>query len=176
MILSYKYRFCFLGVPKTASQSLHQALYSLCEDEFTPDMIMKMRECNGHQKPEQIAIPEPFFVFGVARHPVDRVKSCLRSQYPELAQKYPNAAVVHLFANPSVYTEPQVSWLRPSYVSVLKYETLEQDLEKVWDWIGTRVELPRLNVSPSFEIELAPSVEASIKERYADDMQYLGYN
>jgi len=132
MIISHRWRFVYVGPPKTASTTLHHWLSqpAFCDERWTPD----------RQDQHSVVIPpevQDYFTFASVRDPLDRVISLwAHSQSP--------ASLAGGWVWPMNFEEfvlefqPQASWfyrlsqaelLAPVRLdAVVRFERLEQDL------------------------------------------------
>jgi hypothetical protein len=189
MIVSQDKKFVFLAIPKTASMSLHQHLYSQVEAEYNSPLLELCRAFDGHGTLREMKqlLPfsiEGFFSFAVVRNPFDRFISycaslpefelnpeqCIVKQLDE-AQRYSNR-----FLWPQTFfTHDGDSFLLNQ---VLMFEHLADDFIFIAKRFGLDPNLPQLNggTRKHYREYFRPETRLRIETIYAKDLVRFGYS
>lgn len=184
MIVSHRWRFVYIGPPKTASTALHRWLSqpAFCPKRWTAD----------RQDQHSIVIPKEargYFVFASIRNPFDRAVSLwAHSQTQPSLQAddcYPMS-----FDEFVLEYQPRASWfyrvsqselLAPVRLdAVVRFDRLEEDLHRLPPIAaavegGTPLEpLPRLNETshPPWQELCTPRLAEVIAYRWAEDLDF----
>lgn len=189
MLVFWAEKLVFLAVPKTGTTALEGAL--------APRAAMVLRD-PPHLKHSPIyryrRFLEPFFekaggqemeTLAVIRHPVDWLSSWFRYRNRDALVGKPNSTRDVSFDD---FVDAYCKGKPPGFANVgaqsrfvlggegqrvtthlFRYEDQPRLIAFLEDRLSTRIELPRLNVSPSFETTLSPRIEEKLRRKRPEE-------
>lgn len=179
MLISYKYKFIFIHIPKNAGNSIRKALvkYSELPYESLPTKLLQVIKLkpassnfNGHVSAKDIRKKigdeqyENFFKFAFVRNPWDRLVSTY--EYILQTKPHPQHNLVKAMgsfenfveyetrsSNQGEFQKGRVTDERGELIVdfIGRYESLSSDFMKICEIIGINEELPHLNSSKKRE-------------------------
>ena len=205
MIISYKHKFIFVAIPKTAGHAIRSGLRryldkndweqcTLFEKRFFPVETLA-RLGHGHLSYEQIrpfllpGVWNDYFTFAFVRNPYDRFLSFCYFRYHDspLLFESPLSELKRIFhiekSKNGVLFRPQYKFLcddsgvlRPKFVG--RYESLQTDFERVCKQLAIpSQELPFVNSSSKAvsKDDMDGELEEMLYEHFQRDFRLFGY-
>jgi len=206
VIVSHKHRYIFFAVPKTATQSIRQALQAhLGPNDWQQHAMfgqstlpvpalaslghghISFQQATRHLAPEHL---NNYYKFAFVRHPFDRFVSAaafLLGNEPDF-QRNPTALMKSAMSRPRfrnrVLISPQSDLLMDSSGNsgmdfIGRYETLQSDFTHVLKHIGLPADvLPEVNTSEhgAYQDYLDAELTSQLTAFYERDFALLGYS
>ena len=192
-MISHRYKFIFIHIPKTGGTSIESALLDKsCEllsnqwdskVHHTPLNHLTLQEMVDYEFIDQ-AIIDSYFKFCFVRNPWDRAVSevaYLGSYFEgaDLKQKLLNMLNCHSYGN---HIRPQIDFIDTNHQVTIdfigRFETLQQDLNQIFRLLG----LPRRKLSHHLRSQHAPYwtyyddfLKEQIAEKYKEDIKRFDY-
>ncbi len=200
-LISHKYKFIYIGIPKTATRSFRSYFY----DEHKADYKAEMHETRGGFE-KALRKYKDYYKFSFVRHPVYRTLSCYQSKIAHGDLSLLKRARILSFypgLEPGMSFHDFVRWLNSAEGSdtqadrhwmsqykflydengaklcdfVGRYEHLESDLELVRRTLGLPdFMLPRVGWISHSEDQVNPDTRNLIEQRYAKDYHLFGFD
>lgn len=203
-IVSHKYKFIYIGIPKTATRSFVSAFYYNGKDVYETEMFETKRDFQKALK----RYPD-YFKFSFTRHPYDRALSCYNSKIGhEDLSLLKKARIMSFYRDlsPGMSFESFASWLvdnkqgqdrysdrhwlsqynflhdenGSTITNALgRYENLESDLQYIMKTIEAPCpELKKagwVSKENKHEKEISKDVQDLLYKRYEKDFKAFGY-
>lgn len=189
MLVFWRQRLVFLATPKTASTAIESALASIAA--IVIQRPPQLKHTNA-QRFHRFLAPflndnsgKEFALTALMREPRDWLSSWYR--YRQRADEVPEKATRHLSFDEFVRAycqeiQPefakvgaQAQFLAPknhrAVDHVFRYENMADFVLFLEDRLGTRINLPRVNVSPPGDSSLTAATEALLRQSHARDFE-----
>ncbi|HKO18628.1 MAG TPA: hypothetical protein VJU82_07060 [Acidobacteriaceae bacterium] len=191
MLLSLTHRFIFVANLKSASSAIERALGPHAEFRVSQTKFGKHDDLSTISRKfaftKRYVKPSEFFVFGVVREPVDFVLSLYNFHTLEsFSGKAHSSKGVPFeeFWNGWCSRSWQARSQHPRFIDkrgrlrvshIIDFAQLASEFPKICERIGVTAKLPKANVSPPIlkRSDLSPQQIEDIKQRYADDYEFL---
>ncbi|MFN3823961.1 MAG: hypothetical protein ACK4RN_08290 [Pseudorhodobacter sp.] len=193
MLVFWDQRLAFLATPKTGSTAIEAALESLSAVVVQRPPVLKhtsVRRFHRFLGPYlEVASGEPFAVCAMMREPRDWLGSWYRYRQREDVtdpKKSTRGLSFDTFVNgycEAVQPECAAVGSQSVFLAerkgkgvdhLFRYEDIGSFVQFLEDRLGCEIHLPRLNVSPAADLELAPATVARMEEAMADDFALYG--
>lgn len=194
IIVSHKYKFIYIGIPKVATRAFKGALIEKGQAEYESEFFETAADLQRVLK----HYPD-YFRFSITRNPWDRIVSCYNSKIAEgtTYSKYVRIMAAYKDLKPQMPFEAFCEWLltpmggdayadrhwlsqhvligeKCDYVG--KYENLEEEIKIICEKIGCPVfDLPQRGHISSKHDPFTPETRAMIAQRYKEDIERYGY-
>lgn len=203
-IISHKYKFIYIGIPKTATRSFVNAFYHEGKDVYDSEMFETKKAY------EQILKKYPdYFKFSFTRHPYDRILSCYNSKIGHHDLSLLKRARIMSFykeLKPGMSLEKFVDWLcnadegRDKYADrhwmsqhkflrnqdntaitdmCGKYETLEKDLKTIMNKVDAPCPALKqkgwISNQNKHEDQISQNLKTKLATRYEIDFKVFDY-
>lgn len=187
-MISHKYRYIFIHIPKTAGTSVERCLLNF-EGIDRPITLNNLSKKNkehyhlDHKKNQPHAffseidthLRETYFSFAFVRNPFDRVVS----EYKWCAQ-FNNVDFLTFLRMPwpGRHSLPQTEFINKDLNFIGKFENLQEDFNVICDKIGIpQKTLPHSNVSKHKHYTEYYNEETKelVTNKYAKDLEYFEY-
>jgi len=188
MLIFWDQRLVFLATPKTGSTAIETALESLASASLQRPAALKHTNIGSYRRylgPWLTAqTGEPFTTVAVMRDPVDWLRSWYRFKlrddhddpvhamegigFAEFAADYAGG---NARARSGIGT--QADFLTDGADSVdriFRYEQIGAFVDFLESRLDCAIELPRINVPPSVDVNLPPEAEAALRQAMARDL------
>jgi len=185
MIISHKYKFITIDIPKTGTTSINVALNDvLGVNDFTVKMSQDigMRHATYEQCMKKFSGFENYFVFAFVRNPWDRLLSFYLFKKHNAANKIPQDMSFKDFLSLNLSEDFPGQYFYidgfHDFSFVGRFENLQQDFNAVCDKIGIpQQQLPHKNKTnhKHYTEHYDNETRAIVAEKYAKDIESFGY-
>jgi len=190
MLVFWKQKLVFLSVPKTGTTAFEAVLAPMASMAILEPPELKhapVYRYNRFFRPmfEKACKTDDMETMAVMREPISWLGSWYRFRQRPFMRGRPNATFDISFDN---FVEGYIQNERPPYANVgsqakfleprangtrvthlFRYEDQDTLIAFLQDRLGTKLELPRLNVSPDIELTLSHDIEKRLRNRCAAD-------
>lgn len=189
MLVFWRQRLVFLATPKTASTAIETALAPIAAMVITRPPQLKHTNAQKYHRFLAPFLTEkgsrPFTLTALMREPRDWLNSWYRyRQRPdEVAEKSTRHISFDEFVQ-AYCRDPQPEFAKvgqqanflapnnhPAVDHVFRYEDMGGFIGFLEDRLGTKIDLPRLNISPPGESHLSAPTEALLRQKCARDFE-----
>lgn len=190
MLVFWEQRLAFLATPKTGSTAVESALESLASLAIQRPPVLKhttVRRFHRFMGPYlQTASGEDFTVVALMREPRDWLGSWYRYRQREdvtdprkstIGRSFDDFVTAYCLENQPEFAAvgSQAQFLQSrndrGVDRLFRYEEIETFIDFLEERLGCEIILPRLNVSPTAQMDLSPETEATLRRHAAKDFE-----
>lgn len=189
MLIFWEQRMVFLATPKAGSTAVEVALESLASVSLQRPTLLKHTDIATYRRhigPWLLSQTGACFeTIALMREPVDWLRSWYRFKQRDdhddpahqlAGVSFPDFARQYATADSPMRQEigSQADFLTSDdgpVDRIFRYEAIDDFIHHLEDRVGCAIELPRINVPPSIDVELDPQQEAMLRNAMARDLQ-----
>jgi hypothetical protein len=204
MIISNKYKYIFIAIPRTASNSIRTLLrqrFDSAEDWEQVTLFSKTikklpfkelnEETHGHvsyRELQEHVDPKQFYTFAVVRNPYDRfVSSCFFFLRKSGLRDYEKSTIIYNtnLMKHGILFKPQHTFIcgkggRIKVDKVIRFEDLGAGLQEVCSKIGIEYNMPdvinKTKDDKELELFFRPKIKELVYQQYKKDFEIFGYD